>query len=254
MGMQRQGMYAASPEQEFQEEVIFINRVAKVVKGGRRFSFTALVVVGDRRERVGLGYGRGSEVTIAIQKAVEDAKRNLIRVVKNKQGNTVPYELRHKYCASRVIIKPARPGTGVIAGGPARPIFALAGIQDVTCKYHGSNNPINCARVVFEALKKYRHPKEILAWRRAEPQKLSVMEVIEHKHREIKDQLRELEGIPPEMAEGEDVETQAAIAEAELEETGPESPPAGESPPEESPAESAGEQVENPPQAEEEEE
>ncbi|GEM_PF-416413 len=216
MGMERQTGFAPSPEQELQEEVIFINRVAKVVKGGRRFSFTALVVVGDRRDRVGLGYGRGSEVTIAIQKAVQDAKRNMIKVVKNKQGNTVPYELRHKYCASRVIIKPARPGTGVIAGGPARPIFALAGIQDVTCKYHGSNNPINCARVVFEALKSYRHPKEILAWRRAEPQKLSVMEVIEQKHREIRSQLRELEGIPPEMAEGEDVETQEAIAEAEM--------------------------------------
>jgi small subunit ribosomal protein S5 len=138
-------------ESEFKEEVVHINRVAKVVKGGRKFHFTALVVVGDGKSRVGLGYGKAGEVVDAIRKGVEEAKREMVTLV--KVGTTIPYVLKNHYCSSTVILKPAQKGHGIIAGGSARPILALGGVEDVTAKFIGSNNHVNCARATFYALK-----------------------------------------------------------------------------------------------------
>lgn len=153
-------------ESEFTEEVIHINRVAKVVKGGRKFHFTALVALGDKKDRVGLGYGKASEVVDAIRKGVDDAKRNMVTVVKNK--TTIPYEVKQHYCASTIILKPAAQGHGIIAGGAARPILALAGLEDVTAKFIGSSNSINCARATFEALKGIQSPDFIKKLRSGE--------------------------------------------------------------------------------------
>jgi small subunit ribosomal protein S5 len=146
-------------ESEFTEEVIHINRVAKVVKGGRKFHFAALVAVGDRKGRVGLGYGKASEVVDAIRKGVDDAKRNMIKVY--REGTSIPYMLRSHYCASTILLRPAAKGHGIIAGGSARPILALSGIEDVSAKFVGSNNAINCARATFQALKQIQRPDVI---------------------------------------------------------------------------------------------
>ena len=146
-------------ESEFTEEVIHINRVAKVVKGGRKFHFTALVALGDKKDRVGLGYGKAGEVVDAIKKGVDDAKRNMITVY--RKGTTIPYEVINEYCASKVVMRPAAKGHGIIAGGAARPIIALSGIEDVTCKFIGSANSINTARACFNALKMIETPDRI---------------------------------------------------------------------------------------------
>jgi small subunit ribosomal protein S5 len=146
-------------ESEFTEEVIHINRVAKVVKGGRKFHFAALVAVGDRKGRVGLGYGKASEVVDAIRKGVDDAKRNMIKVY--REGTSIPYMIRSHYCASTILLRPAAKGHGIIAGGSARPILALSGIEDVSAKFVGSNNAINCARATFQALKLIQRPDVI---------------------------------------------------------------------------------------------
>ncbi|MFA6001870.1 MAG: 30S ribosomal protein S5 [Thermoleophilia bacterium] len=148
---------------ELQEKVVHINRVAKVVKGGRRFSFTALVVVGDSVNRVGVGYGKAKEVPLAIQKAVEDAKKNMFRVPKYK--NTVTHKVIGKYGAGRVMIKPASPGTGIIAGGGVRAVMELAGIRDVLAKCLGTTNPINMVRASVEGLKSLKDPVEVAALR-----------------------------------------------------------------------------------------
>jgi small subunit ribosomal protein S5 len=150
-------------ESEFKEEVIFLNRVAKVVKGGRKFGFSALVAVGDLNGRVGLGIGKASEVLDAIRKGVDLAKKNLITVP--REGTTIPYEIRESFCATTILLKPAKEGTGVIAGGPARTILKLAGIADVSAKYFGSNNRINCAKVAFNALQSLK-PRKVLQGRR----------------------------------------------------------------------------------------
>jgi small subunit ribosomal protein S5 len=144
---------------ELKERVVEINRVAKVVKGGRRFSFTALVVIGDEVDRVGVGYGKAREVPLAISKAVDDAKKNIFEVP--KKGTTITHEVLGRSDASRVLLRPASEGTGVIAGGGVRAVLELAGIRDILAKSLGNPNPVNLLKATVNGLKQLRRPEEV---------------------------------------------------------------------------------------------
>jgi small subunit ribosomal protein S5 len=148
---------------ELKERVVEINRVAKVVKGGRRFSFTALVVVGDEVDRVGVGYGKAREVPLAITKAVEDAKKNMFTVPKH--GSTITHAVLGRFDAARVMLRPASEGTGVIAGGGVRAVLELGGVHNVLAKSLGTTNPINMAKATVAALKELRRPEDVAAIR-----------------------------------------------------------------------------------------
>jgi small subunit ribosomal protein S5 len=151
---------------EFEERVVNVNRCAKVVKGGRRFSFSALVVVGDRKGHVGYAHGKAKEVADAIRKATEQARRSLVSVT--MKDRTIPHEVLGKFGAARVLLRPASPGTGVIAGGGARAILDLAGIRDVLAKSLGASNPLNVVKATVAALGQLRSREEIEAIRKVE--------------------------------------------------------------------------------------
>ena len=175
---------------ELKERVVEINRVAKVVKGGRRFSFTALVVIGDEVDRVGVGYGKAREVPLAITKAVDDAKKNLFTVPKH--GSTITHEILGRSDAARVLLRPASEGTGVIAGGGVRAVLELAGIRDILAKSLGTTNPINMAKATVNGLRRLRRPEDVARMRG-----LTINEVLPYKRPETKSDGESAQAKPP---------------------------------------------------------
>jgi small subunit ribosomal protein S5 len=241
---------------ELKERVVEINRVAKVVKGGRRFSFTALVVVGDEVDRVGVGYGKAREVPLAITKAVEDAKKNMFTVPKH--GSTITHEVLGRFDAAKVLLRPASEGTGVIAGGGVRAVLELGGVRNVLAKSLGTTNPINMAKATVVALQELRRPEdvakirgkrisEVLPFSVAAPEEVDeaaeapvdeaapVVEAVEETPAAVEEpvveeaaaQLAPAEEVPAELAPAEEVPAEEPDAEAEV---APGEEPAAEEP------------------------
>ena len=157
--MDRRDRDRDSANQEFQERLVAVNRVAKVVKGGRNFRFTALMVVGDGKGRIGIGHGKAAEIPEAIRKGVEDAKKNICTV--SLSGSTIPHEVKGKFSKGLVLMFPAEEGTGVIAGGAVRAVLEMAGIKNIRTKSYGSNNPINSVKAALEGLKMLRTAEDV---------------------------------------------------------------------------------------------
>jgi small subunit ribosomal protein S5 len=222
-----------SEQRELKERVVEINRVAKVVKGGRRFSFTALVVIGDEVDRVGVGYGKAREVPLAITKAVDDAKKNLFTVPKH--GSTITHEILGAFGAARVFLRPASPGTGVIAGGGVRAVLELGGIRDVLAKSLGTTNPINMARATVNALQSLRRPEEV-----ARARGKTIAEILPVRRVVKEEQAPEAEAAPVVEEQASPV---ASLEEPPGVESPTEEPPSEEPPPTETPA---GEPIEQP--------
>ena len=172
-------------DSEFEDKLVFINRVSKTVKGGKRFGFAALVVVGDQKGRVGFGHGKAKEVPEAVRKATESAKRKLIRVPL-REGRTLHHDVKGRHGAGRVVLRAAPPGTGIIAGGPMRAVFEMLGIQDIVAKSVGTSNPYNMVRATFEALQNEDSPRSVAARRGIKVSTLQAQRQMGSKQKDVK--------------------------------------------------------------------